>query len=94
MNKVRELKKDIDRVIADVVFRCFQFIEDNDTVDEAQVLPIAEEALTFQVELRKRACHPDAKDNKAVVKKYYRKITADLINCHQQSIEKLNSLKA
>jgi hypothetical protein len=43
----------------------------------------------------RRAHHPDAKDNKALVKKYYRKLLADLqteTEAIEKELDKLNNV--
>lgn len=78
MAKRRILKKEIGYVAGDLfteVLVCKMFIKG---VDEEKADALLSRILDMQDGFVRRAGSPDAKDNKKIVKEYYRKLRADL----------------
>lgn len=78
MSKRRILKKDISYVAGDLfteVLVCKLYVPGVDP-EKAEVLMTR--ILDMQEDFVRRAGHPGGKDNKALVKAYYKKLEADL----------------
>ncbi len=95
MAKKRNLKKNISELstelFADAVL-CSLFVKD---VDEKAVNSLINRIHSMEESFIRRAHHPDAKDNKALVKKYYRKLLADLqteTEAIEKELDKLNNV--
>ena len=91
MASVKNLKKDIDYLMAQIVNDCFYVMEHNSKVDNAEVLKIARHAIAVHQELRKRAMHPNGKKEKKLVREYYNKLIKDLLQSADEAFEKLSS---
>lgn len=91
MASVKNLKKDIDLVMSLALSDCFYVLEYNEKVDEKAVLGIAGEIIKMHRELRLRVNHPDGKDNRKIVKKYYQNVISDLLTSADASLEKLSA---
>lgn len=78
MSKRRVLKKDISYVAGDLfteVLVCKLYVPG---VDQEKAEALMTRILDMQEDFVRRAGHPGGKDNKALVKSYYRKLKADL----------------
>lgn len=78
MAKRRKLKKDIGYVAGDLFAEalfCKLYIPG---VDKEKAEVVMSRILDMQDDFVRRANHPDGKDNKKMVKEYYRKFWADL----------------
>lgn len=91
MASVRNLKKDIDLLMSLALSDCLYVIEYNEKVNEKAVLEIAAEIIKEHRSLRLRANHPDAKENKKLVKQYYNKLVSDMLAAADKSLEKLSA---
>lgn len=93
MASVKGLKKDIkfltEVVITDAIYVSEMLLgkEDQEKADEVII-----EAVEMYNNLVDRTNHPDAKDNPNMVKKYYKKISVDLMNQTDELLSSLNKL--
>jgi hypothetical protein len=78
MSSVRELKKDIDNQIFEVISDCFIYagIHPDDAAEE--ISKIISESVALRNDLIARVNNPDGKDNAKLVKQHYRLIEDDL----------------
>jgi hypothetical protein len=90
MASKRDLKKDIDLLMSLVLNDCFYVLEYNNKVNQDAVMKIAEDTVRKHREFRKRANHPDGKDNPKLVKEYYKKLNTDLLSAVDEELEKLS----
>lgn len=90
MASLRDLKKDIDELMSMVLSDCLFVLEVNKKVDREVVSGIAEKVIRIHHEFRKRANHPDGKDNPALVKKYYNGLKTDLLKAADTILEELS----
>lgn len=96
MSKRRVLKKDISYVAGDLfteVLVCKLYVPG---VDQEKAEVLMTRILDMQEDFIRRAGHPGGKDNKAVVKAYYKKLRADLqaeVNAVAAEIEALSKGK-
>ena len=79
MASVRRLKKDIDYLVSEVVADCYTFSYFH-PAKQAEAINIINEAIELRQELISRANNPDGKDNKKLVKAYYKAIWKELFD--------------
>ncbi len=92
MAKVRDLKKDIDFVTSEIIEECYFIFLLREDVNEEKVHELIARALDMNNEYMRRVNHPDGKGNKALVKKYYKKLHHDLIADCNILVEEVNAL--
>ncbi|MGC1389881.1 MAG: hypothetical protein WA816_02500 [Bacteroidales bacterium] len=94
MASIRELKKDIDYLIYEVISDCFVYsnIHPENKTDELTAL--ISDAVEFRNELIARVNNPDGKDNPKIVKAYYKTLEKDLLTGVDKLFERLSSLSA
>ncbi len=91
MANVRNLKRDIDSLMSQVLTDCFYSIEYNPKVDEKAVMEIAGTIIEKHHEFRVRANHPDGKDDPKQVKKYFNVLIAEALAAADQAYEALSA---
>jgi hypothetical protein len=79
MASVRELKKDIDYLIYEVISDCFAFSEIHPDMKSEELDDIISDAVEFRNDLIARVNTPDGKDNPKIVKAYYKSVSKDLL---------------
>lgn len=79
MASVRELKKDINFLASELITEAYikQLVKDD--VDNDKVAEVMVKAIEFKNELIARANHPDAKDNRKMVRAYYQNLRKDMM---------------
>lgn len=94
MASVRELKKDIEYLIFEVISDCFVYsnIHPENKSDELSVL--ISEAVEFRNDLIARVNNPDGKDNPKIVKAYYKTVSKDLLVGVDKLFERLSTISA
>jgi hypothetical protein len=94
MASIRELKKDIDYLIFEVVSDCLVYsnLHPENKSDELSVL--ITDAVEFRNDLIARVNNPDGKDNPKIVKTYYKTVEKDLITGVDKLFERLSTLTA
>lgn len=94
MASVRELKKDIEYLIFEVISDCFVYsnIHPENKSDELSVL--ISEAVEFRNDLIARVNNPDGKDNPKIVKAYYKTVSKDLLIGVDKLFERLSAISA
>jgi hypothetical protein len=94
MASIRELKKDIDYLIYEVISDCFVYsnIHPDNKTDELSAL--ISEAVEFRNDLIARVNNPDGKDNPKIVKAYYKSVQKDLLTGVDKYFERLSAISA
>ncbi len=94
MASIRELKKDIDYLIYEVISDCFVYsnIHPENKTDELSAL--ISEAVEFRNDLIARVNNPDGKDNPKIVKAYYKSVQKDLLTRVDKFFERLSAISA
>ncbi len=92
MASVRELKKDIDYLIFEVISDCFAYsnIHPDNKSDELSAL--INDAVEFRNDLIARVNNPDGKDNPKIVKAYYKTVEKDLVTGVDKLFERLSAI--
>lgn len=92
MASVRELKKDIDYLIYEVISDCFVFSNLHPDIKPEEVTAIISDAVDFRNELIARVNNPDGKDNPRIIKAYYKAISKDLLSGSDKLFTRLSGL--
>jgi hypothetical protein len=94
MASIRELKKDIDYLVFEVISDCFVYsnVHPDNKTDELTAL--ISDAVEFRNDLIVRVNNPDGKDNPKIVKAYYKAVQKDLLSGVDKLFEKLSSISA
>ena len=79
MASVRELKKDIDYLVYEVISDCFVFSDIHPGVRPDELSAIISDAVDLRNDLIARVNNPDGKDNPRIVKAYYKTVEKDLL---------------
>jgi len=94
MASVRELKKDIDYLVYEVLSDCFAFsgMHPDDRTEE--LAAIISDAVELRNDLIARVNNPDGKDNPKIVKAYYKSVEKDLLQGVDKLFTRLSSLSS
>jgi hypothetical protein len=94
MASVRELKKDIDYLIFEVISDCFVYSNVHPENKTDELTALISDAVEFRNELIARVNNPDGKDNPKIVKAYYKSVAKDLLSGVDKLFERLSALSA
>ena len=94
MASVRELKKDIDYLIFEVISDCFVFSNVHPENKSDDLTTLISDAVEFRNDLIARVNNPDGKDNPKIVKAYYKNVEKDLLTGVDKLFERLSTLSA
>lgn len=89
MASVREIKKEIDYLVSEVVFDCYLALHFNHCKKEG-ILDVMQDAVELRNELFQMANNPAEKHNPTLVKKHYRFIRTHLYDRVEGLFDKLS----
>ena len=92
MASVRELKKDIDYLIFEVISDCFVYSNVHPENKSDELTELISDAVEFRNDLIARVNNPDDKDNPKIVKAYYKSVEKDLITGIDKLFERLSTI--
>jgi hypothetical protein len=93
MANKRELKKDIDYLVYEVVSDCFTVMSVKPEGDRGDKLSgVIADAIKLRNDLFARVNHPDGKDNPSLVKKHFTSIRVDLIKGIDSLFERVSDI--
>ncbi|HDP75309.1 MAG TPA: hypothetical protein ENN49_05480 [Bacteroidales bacterium] len=92
MASKRELKKDIDYLVGEVISDCYTYMLINGQKKRDDVIAIIESILEKRNELIHRIKHPDQKNDRKAVKAHYREIQHDVLKAIDEHFTKLSEL--
>ena len=92
MASIRELKKDIDYLVFEVISDCFAFSSVHPDNQSDELSAIITDAVKFRNELIARVNNPDGKDNPKIVKAYYKSVKKDLLTGVDNLFTRLSTL--
>ena len=92
MATVRRLKKEIEFMSSQLIGDCIDILETFEDKKDSTVFSIIEEAVLLNNTMLDRACHPDGKDNRKLVRQHYRLLKTDFIKGLDQSYAKLEAM--
>ncbi len=94
MASIRELKKDIDYLIFEVIADCFVFSGLHPENQSDELSAIISDAVNFRNDLIARVNNPDGKDNAKILKAYYKTVEKDLMTGVDKLFTRLSALSA
>ena len=92
MASLRNLKKDIDYLVFEVLSDCFIFSSMHPDNKTDELSAIISDAVAFRNDLIARVNNPDGKDNPKILKSYYKTVEKDLITGVDKLFDRLSSL--
>jgi hypothetical protein len=92
MASIRELKKDIDYLVFEVVSDCLIYANLHSDDNSQRISEIIEDAIDLRNDLIYRVNRPDDKDNPKVIKLHYKTIRKDLYTGVDKMFGNLSSL--
>jgi hypothetical protein len=92
MASVRELKKDIDYLVFEVISDCFVFQGVHPDHKREELSEIISDAVNLRNDLIARVNNPDGKDNPKIVRSYYKTISKDLLTGVDSLFTRLSKL--
>jgi hypothetical protein len=92
MASVRELKKDIDYLIYEVISDCFVFSGLHPDIKADELSAIISDAVDFRNDLIARVNNPDGKDNPKIIKAYYKLLEKDLLTGVDKLFNRLSEM--
>lgn len=92
MASVKNLKKDIDNLIFEVISDCFIYTGLNPDSKTEDVSGIITDAVSLRNDLIARVNNPEGKDNPKIIKKFYQTIKADLLAGVDQLCGRLSAI--
>ena len=92
MASKRDLKKDIDYLVFELLSDCFIYSDMHPGEKTEELAAIIADAVDFRNDLIARVNNPDGKDNPKIVKSYYRKVSQDLLTGVDKLFTRLSDL--
>jgi hypothetical protein len=92
MASIRELKKDIDYLVFEVISDCFVYSGVHPENKSEELSAIIDDAVNFRNDLISRVNNPDGKDNPKILKAYYKSVEKDLLTGVDKLFDRLSSL--
>ncbi len=78
MASVRQLKKDIDNQLFEIISDCFLHIGLHPDHKSGEITEIIDDAVSLRNDLIARTNNPDGKDDPKIVRNHYKLIVSDL----------------
>lgn len=94
MSNKRNLKKDIDYLVFEVISDCLAFSEVHAGKKSDEVTEIITDAVSLRNDLIARVNHPDGKDNPKIIKAFYQKVEKDLMEGVNTLFDRLSALSS
>lgn len=92
MASKRNLKKDIDYLVSEVISDCYTYMLIHGDKKRDEAIAIIESILEKRYDLTHRIKHPAKKDDRKAVKSHYREIQKDALKAIDESFTKLSEL--
>jgi len=94
MASVRQLKKDIDNQVFEVIADCLLYLGLNPNASSDDISGIIEDAVSLRNDLIARVNNPEGKDNPGNLRKFYKGIEGDLNTGVDKLCTSLSSLSS
>ncbi len=92
MASVRNIKKDIDYLVSEVISDCYTYLFLHDEKNKEKVIEIIESVVESRNKLFERVNNPEKVSDKKQIKKHYKGIYNDLFTAIDGSFTKLSDL--
>jgi len=94
MSSKRNLKKDINYLVFEVISDCFAFSAMHPAKKADKVDKILNDAINLRNDLIARVNNPDGKDNPKMIREFYKSVNNDLLTGVDSLFERLSDLSA
>lgn len=94
MSSKRDLKKDINYLVFEVISDCFAFEAIHPDKKTEKVEAIINDAVILRNDLIARVNNPDGKDNPKIIRTFYQGISKDLLAGVDSLFDRLSALSA
>jgi hypothetical protein len=94
MASVRQLKKDIDNQLFEIISDCLLYIGLHPDKKSEECSEIIADAVSLRNDLIARTNNPDGKDNPKLIRKHFQLIMSDLNSGVDQLCNRLSSLSS
>jgi hypothetical protein len=94
MASVKQLKKDIDNQLFEIISDCLLYVGLHPDKKSDEISGIIEDAVSLRNDLIARANNPDGKDDPKIVKKHFQLITSDLNTGTDKLCNRLSELSS
>jgi hypothetical protein len=94
MANIRDLKKDIDYLVFEVISDCLTYSEVHSGGNTDEVSEIISDAVNLRNDLIDRVNNPDGKDNPKIIKAYYKAVSKDLMEGVDKLFDRLSELSS
>ena len=92
MASVRELKKDIDFLVFEVISDCFVYSNLHPDNKSDELTALISDAVELRNDLIARVNNPNGKDNPKIIKTYYNSVSKDLMVGVDKLFERLSAI--
>jgi hypothetical protein len=92
MASIRELKKDIDYLVYEVISDCFVFSGLHPDIKTEEISALISDAVDLRNDLIARVNNPDGKENPKIVKAYYKSVEKDLLKGVDKLFSRLSEM--
>jgi hypothetical protein len=92
MASVRELKKNIDNLVFELISDCFVYSGVHPANKSDELTAIINDAVKFRNDLIARVNNPEGKDNPKIIKAYYKSVEKDLLTGVDKLFKRLSKL--
>lgn len=94
MSSRRDLKKDIDYLVFEVISDCFTYSGVHPDKNSDKISEIISDAVNLRNDLIARVNHPDGRDNPKILRSFYKTVEKDLEEGIHKLFERLSALSA
>jgi hypothetical protein len=92
MASIRNIKKDIDYLVSEVISDCYTYLYLHGDKNKEKVVNIIEDVVNKRNEFMQRVNNPDKELERKQVRKHYKEIYSDLLKNVDESFTKLSDL--
>jgi hypothetical protein len=94
MASIRQLKKDIDNQLFEIISDCLLYVGLHPDKKSDEISGIIEDAVSLRNDLIARTNNPDGKDNPKIIKKHFQLIVNDLNSGTDKLCTRLSGLSS
>ncbi|OFX55982.1 MAG: hypothetical protein A2046_15150 [Bacteroidetes bacterium GWA2_30_7] len=92
MASIKNLKKDIDYIVSEIISDCYIYLYFNNNANEDKVINIISKSVELRNDLFHRTNNPEKNTEKKVSKQHYKNIYKDLLENSDNLFGQLSSL--
>jgi len=92
MASIKDLKKDIDYLIYEIISDCFTVMSVQPGEKSDELAEVVADAVKLRNELFSRVKHPGGKEDAKMMREYYKKVRVDLVQGVDKLFERLSKI--